>query len=110
MKKILLYLSICVAIVATGCTTFDDEASVTLPDAPTVNISDTSAESEAISFKVSPAGTAGYYAWLVVEGEEMDSTLQALPILRQTATGLAKGIAEYAKTSDSLVVVDKLTP
>ena len=93
MKNILLYLSIVVAIFATGCTTFEKEDSLTLPDPPAVNISNINAQSEAISFNVSPAGTAGYYAWLVVEGEKIDATLKALSVLQQTASGVANGIA-----------------
>lgn len=110
MKNILLYLSIVVAIFATGCTTFEKEDSLTLPDPPAVNISNINAQSEAISFNVSPAGTAGYYAWLVVEGEKIDATLKALSVLQQTASGVANGIAKYSETPDSHVVVEDLTP
>ncbi len=110
MKNILLYLSIAVAILVTGCTTFEKEDSLTLPDPPAVNISNINAQSEAISFNVSPAGTAGYYAWLVVEGEKIDATLKAMSVLQQTASGVANGIAKYSETPDSHVVVEDLTP
>ena len=68
MKNILLYLSIVLAILAAGCTTFEVEDSLTLPDPPAVKISNINAESESISFNVSPAGEAGFYAWVVVKG------------------------------------------
>lgn len=110
MKKFLIYLSICVAIVATSCTDFGDENQLTLPAAPTAEISGVTPESEAVSFDLAPSGTAGYYAWLLVESASVDSTLQADNILKQTASGVDNGIIEYAENPQATVEVTGLTP
>lgn len=110
MKKFLIYLSICVAIVATSCTDFGDENQLTLPAAPTAEISGVTPESEAVSFDLAPSGTAGYYAWLLVESASVDSTLQAVNILKQTASGVDNGIIEFSETPQTTVEVTGLTP
>lgn len=111
MKKFLIYLSICVAIVATSCTDFGDENQLTLPAAPTAEISGVTPESDAVSFDLAPSGTAGYYAWLLVESASVDSTLQAVNILKQTASGVDNGIIEYdAENPQATVEVTGLTP
>ena len=110
MKRYLLYLSVVAIIFATSCTDFGDENQLTLPPAPTAEISGVTPASETVTFKVAPSGPAGYYAWLIVESATVDSTLQATNILKQTANGLAKGIVEYSKKSDTTVVVKDLTP
>lgn len=110
MKNILLYLSIVLAILAAGCTTFEVEDSLTLPDPPAVKISNINAESESISFNVSPAGEAGFYAWVVVKGEKPNTDLKPMSVLQKTAAGVANGIADYSKTRDTHVVVEDLTP
>lgn len=110
MKRYLLYLSVVAIIFATSCTDFGSENQLTLPDAPIAKISGVSPESDAVSFDLAPSGPAGYYAWLIVESATVDSTLQATNILKQTANGLAKGIVEYSKKSDTTVVVKDLTP
>lgn len=110
MKKFIAYLAVCVAIAFTSCTDFGDENQLTLPPAPTAEISGVTPASETVTFKVAPSGPAGYYAWLIVESATVDSTLQATNILKQTANGLAKGIVEYSKKSDTTVVVKDLTP
>lgn len=110
MKKILVYLSVFAAIIAAGCTDFGDENQLTLPAAPEALITGVTPASTTVSFKVAPSGEVAYYSWLVVESATPDETLQATNILRQTATGLVKGIANYAKTTDSIVVVEELKP
>ncbi|MBK5195326.1 MAG: hypothetical protein JJE08_04730 [Proteiniphilum sp.] len=110
MKRYLIYLSVVAIIFAAGCTDFGVETQLTLPDAPTAVISAVTAESNAVSFDVAPSGAAGYYAWLVVESVTVDSTLQAINILKQTAGGVAKGIVEYADTPQETVEVTGLTP
>lgn len=110
MKKILAYLSVCVAIVVTGCTDFGAENQLTLPAAPTAEISGVTPKSNGVSFNLAPSGTAGYYSWLIVKSDEADPSLQATNILKQTAGGVAKGIYEYAKAPQSTVNVSDLTP
>lgn len=110
MKKILAYLSVCVAIVVTGCTDFGAENQLTLPAAPTAEISGVAPKSDGVSFNLAPSGTAGYYSWLIVESANVDTTLQAVNILKQTAGGVAKGIFDYSKAPQSTVEVSGLTP
>lgn len=110
MKRYLLYVSVVAFIFATSCTDFGEENQLTLPAAPTVEISAVTPVSNAVSFNVAPSGVAGYYAWLLVESATVDSTLQAVNILKQTAEGVAKGIVEYAETPDTTVEVGGLTP
>ncbi|MCK9436647.1 MAG: hypothetical protein M0Q12_05505 [Synergistaceae bacterium] len=110
MKRYLLYLSVVALIFATGCTDFGDENQLTLPAAPTAEISGVTPESEAVSFDLAPSGTAGYYAWLLVESASVDSTLQAVNILKQTASGVDNGIIEYAENPQATVEVTGLTP
>jgi hypothetical protein len=110
MKKFLVYLSVCVAIVATSCTDFGDENQLTLPAAPTAEISGVTAQSNAVSFNLAPSAAAGYYAWMVVESASVDTTLQAINILQQTAGGKAKGIIDYAEESQKTIQVSGLTP
>lgn len=110
MKRYLLYLSVVAIIFATSCTDFGSENQLTLPDAPIAKISGVSPESDAVSFDLAPSGTAGYYAWLLVESATVDSTLQAVNILKKAAEGVAKGIVEYAKTPQTTVEVSGLTP
>lgn len=110
MKRYLLYLSIVAIIFAAGCTDFGEESQLTLPAAPTAAITAVTPASEAVTFNLAPSGAAGYYAWLLVESADADSTLQAINILKQTATGVAKGIIEYAETPQTTVEVNGLTP
>lgn len=110
MKRYLLYLSVVAIIFATSCTDFGSENQLTLPAAPTAEISGVSPESDAVSFNLAPSGTAGYYAWLIVESATADTTLQAVNILKKTAEGVAKGIVEYAETPQTTVEVEGLTP
>jgi len=110
MKKFLIYLSVCMAIVATSCTDFGDENQLTLPAAPTAEISGVTPQSIAVSFNLAPSGAAGYYAWMVVESASVDTTLQAINILQQTAGGKAKGIIDYAEESQKTIQVSDLTP
>ncbi|HLW10873.1 MAG TPA: hypothetical protein VKX35_10755, partial [Fermentimonas sp.] len=70
MKKLIIYLSVFVAIIATSCTDFGEENQLTLPSAPSVEISSITAESQSITFTLAPSGTAGYYSYLVVESAE----------------------------------------
>jgi hypothetical protein len=110
MKRSLIYLSVIAIIFATSCTDFGEENQLSLPAAPTAEISGVTPESDAVSFDLAPSGPAGYYAWLLVESETVDSTLQAVNILKQTADGVAKGIIEYAETPQTTVEVTGLTP
>lgn len=110
MKRTLIYLSVIAIIFATSCTDFGEENQLSLPAAPTAEISGVTPESDAVSFDLAPSGPAGYYAWLLVESETVDSTLQAVNILKQTADGVAKGIIEYAETPQTTVEVSGLTP
>lgn len=110
MKRYSLYLSIVAIIFAAGCTDFGEENQLSLPAAPTAEISGVTPESEAVSFDLAPSGAAGYYAWLLVESASADSTLQAVNILKQTADGVAKGIIEYAESPQTTVEVTGLTP
>ena len=98
------------AIVATSCTDFGDENQLTLPAAPTAEISGVTPQSIAVSFNLAPSGAAGYYAWMVVESASVDTTLQAINILQQTAGGKAKGIIDYAEESQKTIQVSDLTP
>jgi len=110
MKRYLIYLSVVAILFAAGCTDFGVETQLTLPDAPTAVISAVTPESNTVSFDVAPSGAAGYYAWLVVESATVDTTLQAINILKQTAGGVDKGIVEYADTPKETVEVTGLTP
>lgn len=110
MKKLIIYLSVFVAIIATSCTDFGEENQLTLPSAPSVEISSITAESQSITFTLAPSGTAGYYSYLVVESAESDSTLQADQILKQTASGKAKGLINYEEESTKTIVISDLTP
>jgi hypothetical protein len=110
MKRFLLYLSIVAIIFVAGCTDFGEENQLTLPPAPTAEITAVTPASDAVTFNLAPSGAAGYYAWLLVESASADSTLQAINILKQTATGVAKGIIEYTETPQTTVEVSGLTP
>lgn len=110
MKKLIIYLSVFVAIIATSCTDFGEENQLTLPSAPSVEISSITAESQSITFTLAPSGTAGYYSYLVVESAESDSTLQADQILKQTASGKAKVLINYEEESTKTIVISDLTP
>ena len=72
MKRFLLYLLIVAIAFATSCTDFGTENQLTLPSAPSVEISSITAESQSITFTLAPSGTAGYYSYLVVESAESD--------------------------------------
>lgn len=112
MKKYIAFLTVIVAIVATGCTNLGEENQLSLSAAPEVVISDVVAQQkgDSITFKVAPAAEAGYYAWLLVKSDVVDATLTADKILKQTATGVAKGLVKYATKNSVTVGVGKLTP
>lgn len=110
MKRYLLYFSVVAIIFATGCTDFAEENQLTLPDAPMAEISAVAPTSNAVTFKVAPSGTAGYYSWLVVASATVDTTLQAVNILKQTAGGVAMGIVDFSETPQKSVEVTGLTP
>ncbi|MDR2839660.1 MAG: hypothetical protein LBV75_00110 [Paludibacter sp.] len=112
MKKYFIYLTVCAAIFAAGCTEFEDEKQLTLPDASAVEISDIVAEEagDSITFKVASNEGTGYYSWVVVASEVADSTIAADHILKKLVAGVASGIANYTATPDTIVGVGKLTP
>lgn len=108
MKKFLVYITVLAAIVAAGCTDFGDVDQLKLAAAPDAGITDVVPVAEGVSFTVAPLKAAGYYAWLVVESDEAEE-IAADRILKQSATGVAKGIALYKDIADTTVVVEKLT-
>lgn len=112
MKKILAYFTVIAAIVAAGCTNFGDENQLSLGAAPGAVISDVVAEADgdSITFNLAPSKEAGYYAWVVVKSELVDSTLQAERILKKLVSGVANGLIEYAKNESMTIGVGKLTP
>ncbi|MDR0865399.1 MAG: hypothetical protein LBO74_10785 [Candidatus Symbiothrix sp.] len=112
MKKYLAYITVCAAIFAVGCTDFGEENQLTLPDAPLVAISNVVAEEagNSITFTVAPAGTAGYYSWVVVESELTDSTISADRVLKLLEAGKANGLINYADKQSATITVENLTP
>lgn len=112
MKKILAYFTVIAAIVAAGCTNFGDENQLSLGAAPEAVISDVVAEADgdSITFNLAPSKEAGYYAWVVVKSELVDSTLQADRILKTLVAGVAKGLINYTDKPTSTIGVGKLTP
>lgn len=112
MKKILAYFTVMAAIVAAGCTNFGDENQLSLGAAPGAVISDVVAEADgdSITFNLAPSKEAGYYAWVVVKSELVDSTLQADRILKKLVAGVANGLINYTDKPTSTIGVGKLTP
>lgn len=112
MKKILAYFTVIAAIVAAGCTNFGDENQLSLGAAPEAVISDVVAEADgdSITFNLAPSKEAGYYAWVVVKSELVDSTLQADRILKKLVAGVANGLINYTDKPTSTIGVGKLTP
>lgn len=112
MKKILAYFTVIAAIVAAGCTNFGDENQLSLGAAPEAVISDVVAEADgdSITFNLAPSKEAGYYAWVVVKSEIVDSTLQADRILKKLVAGVANGLINYTDKPTSTIGVGKLTP
>ena len=100
------------AIVAAGCTNFGDENQLSLGAAPGAVISDVVAEADgdSITFNLAPSKEAGYYAWVVVKSELVDSTLQADRILKKLVAGVANGLINYTDKPTSTIGVGKLTP
>ncbi|SHE70723.1 hypothetical protein SAMN05444274_102161 [Mariniphaga anaerophila] len=114
MKKYFAYIIACVMLVAAGCTDFGEETQLTLPGAPAVEITGITPgdKGDDVTFTVKPAGTAGYYSWVIIESEKVDTTILEAPdrVLKQQVTGVKTGITEYAKAAETSVTVEKLTP
>lgn len=110
MKKFLLYLTVCVAIVSTSCTDFGEENQLTFPDASPVEISNISSESTSITFNVAPKGESGFFSWMIVAADEADTSIQADRVLKLTAGGLAKATNNYNVRRDTTVTITKLIP
>ena len=110
MKKFLLYLTVCVAIVATGCTDFGEENQLTFSDASPVEISNISSESTSITFTVTPKGDSGFFSWMIVAADEADASIQPDRVLKLTAGGLAKATNNFNVRRDTTVTITKLTP
>ncbi len=110
MKKFLLYLTVCVVIVATSCTNFGEDTQLSLPDASLVEILDISSADSSITFRVAPKGESGFYSWMVVAANEASTAIQPERVLNLTAGGLANGIANYDLRKDTVVTVKKLLP
>ncbi|MCE4566865.1 hypothetical protein INQ51_21260 [Maribellus sp. CM-23] len=114
MKKYFAYIIACVALVAVGCTDFGEETQLTLPGAPAIEITGITPGDlgDDVTFTVKPAGTAGYYSWVLVKSEEVDSTILDAPdrVLKQQISGVETGIRNYAEQPDATVNVSGLTP
>ncbi len=112
MKKYIVYITVFTILAFVGCTEFGADTSQKLSSAPDAVISDVVAEEngDSITFTIAPAADAGYYAWLLVQSETVDSTLAADRILRQQIDGQAKGIANYAEDVETIVGVGGLKP
>jgi len=115
MKKYFAYIMACVTIIAVGCTDFGTETQLTLPAAPAIDITGVTpgAAGDNVTFTVKPAGTAGYYSWVVVKDEKVDTAgiLEAPDkVLKQQITGVKSGIKSYAARTDTTVTVSGLTP
>lgn len=112
MKKIFAYLTVIAAIVAAGCTNFGDENQLMLDAAPDVVISNVIAEVEgdSITFTVAPTAEAGYYSWVVVKSEVVDTTLQSDYVLKKLIIGEASGLINYEENTTMTVGVGGLTP
>jgi hypothetical protein len=68
------------------------------------------ADGDSITFNLAPSKEAGYYAWVVVKSELVDSTLQADRILKKLVAGVANGLINYTDKPTSTIGVGKLTP
>ncbi|MFC0877363.1 hypothetical protein ACE01N_12255 [Saccharicrinis sp. FJH2] len=114
MKKYFVYITAFLALIATGCTDFGDETQLTLPGAPAIDITSVTPgdKGDNVTFTVKPAGTAGYYSWVLVKSELVDSTILEVPdqVLKLEVSGVANGITEYAKAAEASVSVEGLTP
>ena len=114
MKKYLIYTVAIIMLIAAGCTDFGDETQLTLPGAPAVEITGVTPgdNGDNVSFTVKPNGTAGYYSWVVVKSEEVDTTILEAPdqVLKQQISGLVSGIKNYAQGADTTLTVSGLTP
>jgi hypothetical protein len=115
MKKYFAYIMACVTIIAVGCTDFGTETQLTLPAAPAIDITGVTpgVAGDNVTFTVKPAGTAGYYSWVVVKDEKVDTAgiLEAPDkVLKQQITGVKSGIKSYAARTDTTVTVSGLTP
>lgn len=108
MKRYIIY-SILIAFFAASCTDFGSETQLDLPAGPTVEISNVVAETNSITFKLSPKGTAGFYSWLVKAGETPDSGIDAQTLLEVDASGVAGGTVSYKLHKDTVITVSKLT-
>ncbi len=101
-------------LVAVGCTDFGEETQLTLPGAPAIEITGITPGDlgDDVTFTVKPAGTAGYYSWVLVKSEEVDSTILDAPdrVLKQQISGVETGIRNYAEQPDATVNISGLTP
>ena len=100
MKKYLIYTVAIIMLIAAGCTDFGDETQLTLPGAPAVEITGVTPgdNGDNVSFTVKPAGTAGYYSWVLVKSEEVDTT-----ILESADQVLKMEVAEWKKVLSSML-------
>ncbi|MFV0267785.1 MAG: hypothetical protein ACK5HT_11690 [Draconibacterium sp.] len=114
MKKYFAYIIACVTLVAVGCTDFGEETQLTLPGAPAIEITGITPgdQGDDVTFTVKPAGSAGYYSWVLVKSEEVDSTILNAPdrVLKQQVSGVETGILKYAEQPDATVNISGLTP
>lgn len=114
MKKYFAYIIALITLVAAGCTDFGDETQLTLPGAPAIEITSVTpgANGDNVTFTVKPNGTAGYYSWVLVKSEEVDTTILEASdqVLKLEVSGVDNGITEYAEKAEISATVSGLTP
>ena len=95
MKKILYSLFI-IALVATGCTTFDKYTSESYAAGPSIAIDVTNVTDSAFTFTVTPGSGTLWYSYVVQKADE-PAELDASTLLKGKYTGVTSGVVSTAK-------------
>jgi len=114
MKRYFAYIVAIITLIATGCTDFGDETQLMLDGAPAIEITNVAPgeNGDNVTFTVKPNGTAGYYSWVLVKSEAVDSAILEAPdqVLKLEVSGVDNGIIEYAENAEISATVSGLTP
>lgn len=108
MKKIIF--SICaVALILTGCTTFEDEASIATETGPNISVSITNVSDSVFTFTVAPDAEASYYSYYVVAADAA-KTLNSTTLYKVGYKGITQKTVKYATSPSTTVKLKDLSP
>jgi len=104
MKKILYFMTLASLLLVTSCNKWDAPVTESFGSGPSVAIQLVSCQDSSYTFTVTPASTAKYYSYAVVEGE-YDEDITAESVYKGTVSGAYSAVIKTADEPSTEVTI-----